>query len=113
MGFAVVDTLATVHACRALEMALRQISKRVGSQLIHHNDCGIQYCRQEYLNTLVPFHIQVSTTENSDPLEATNLLVAGGGAAPVTSPCQLGAVGEKREKLLQPLHAGEHRMSRL
>ncbi|WP_246399138.1 MULTISPECIES: IS3 family transposase [Hymenobacter] len=69
MGFAVADTLATVHARRALEMALRQISKRAGSQLIHHSDRGIQYCSQEYLDTLAPFRIQVSMTENSDPLE--------------------------------------------
>ncbi|MBB6061477.1 transposase InsO family protein [Hymenobacter luteus] len=69
MGFAVADTLATVHARRALEMALRQISKRAGSQLIHHSDRGIQYCSQEYLEMLAPFHIQVSMTENSDPLE--------------------------------------------
>jgi hypothetical protein len=31
MGFAVAQTLATAHACRALEMALRQISKRAVS----------------------------------------------------------------------------------
>ncbi|RSK24489.1 IS3 family transposase [Hymenobacter metallilatus] len=49
MGFAVAETLATVHACRALQMALRQISKRVGRNLIHHSDRGIQYCSQEYL----------------------------------------------------------------
>jgi len=69
MGFAVADTLATVHARRALEMALRQIRKRAGRNLIHHSDRGIQYCSQEYLNALAPFHIQVSMTENSDPLE--------------------------------------------
>ncbi|WP_243900449.1 IS3 family transposase [Hymenobacter defluvii] len=69
MGFAVAETLATVHTRRALEMALRQISKRAGRNLIHHSDRGIQYCSQEYQETLAPFHIQVSMTENSDPLE--------------------------------------------
>lgn len=69
MGFAVADTLATGHARRALEMALRQITKRAGRNLIHHSDRGIQYCSQEYLDVLAPFHIQVSMTENSDPLE--------------------------------------------
>ncbi|HEX8349661.1 MAG TPA: hypothetical protein VF598_06855 [Hymenobacter sp.] len=33
MGFAVAETLATVHARRALEMALQQISKRAGRDL--------------------------------------------------------------------------------
>jgi transposase InsO family protein len=58
-----------MHARRALEMALRQLTKRAGRNLIHHSDRGIQYCSQEYLDTLAPFHIQVSMTENSDPLE--------------------------------------------
>ena len=35
----------------------------------HHSDRGIQYCSREYLDALAPFHIQVSMTENSDPLE--------------------------------------------
>lgn len=46
MGFAVAETLATVHCRRALEMALRQLTKRAGRQLIHHSDRGIQYCSQ-------------------------------------------------------------------
>ncbi|MFD1470414.1 IS3 family transposase [Hymenobacter caeli] len=69
MGFAVAETLATVHSRRALEMALHQISKRAGRHLIHHNDRGIQYCSQEYLAPLAAWHVQVSMTENSDPLE--------------------------------------------
>jgi putative transposase len=47
MGFAVAETLATVHCRRALEMALRQLPKRAGRHLIHHSDRGIQYCSQE------------------------------------------------------------------
>jgi putative transposase len=69
MGFAVAETLATVHCRYALEMALRQITKRAGHHLIHHSDRGIQYCSQEYLAPLGAWHVQVSMTENSDPLE--------------------------------------------
>ncbi|TGE20540.1 hypothetical protein E5K00_21335 [Hymenobacter aquaticus] len=58
-----------MHARRALEMALRQISKRAGSRLIHHSNRGNQYCRQGYLNTLAAFQIRIIRTENSDPLE--------------------------------------------
>jgi putative transposase len=69
MGFAVAETLATVHCRRALEMALKQLTKKAGRHLIHHSDRGIQYCSQEYLAPLAAWHVQVSMTENSDPLE--------------------------------------------
>lgn len=69
MGFAVADTLATVHCRRALEMALKQLTKKAGRHLIHHSDRGIQYCSQEYPAPLSAWHVQVSMTENSDPLE--------------------------------------------
>ena len=69
MGFAVAETLATVHCRRALEMALQQLTKKAGRHLIHHSDRGIQYCSQEYLAPLGKWHVQVSMTENSDPLE--------------------------------------------
>ena len=69
MGFAVAETLATVHSRRALGMALHQLSKRAGRHLIHHSDRGIQYGRQEYLAPLAAWHVQVRMTENSDPLE--------------------------------------------
>jgi putative transposase len=69
MGFAVADSLATAHCRRALEMALWQLPKRAGQYLIHHSDRGIQYCSQEYLTPLAARHVQVSMTENSNPLE--------------------------------------------
>ena len=68
MGFAVAETLATVYCRCALEMALRQPTKRTGRQLIHHRDRSILYCSQEYLAPLAAWHVQVSITENSDPL---------------------------------------------
>lgn len=69
MGFAVAETLATVHSRRALEMALGHLTKKAGRLLIHHSDRGIQYCSQEYLAPLAAWHVQVSMTENADPLE--------------------------------------------
>lgn len=68
-GFAVAETLATVHCRRALEMARRPITKRAGRHLIHHRDRGIQYGSQEHLAPLAAWHVQVSMSENSDPPE--------------------------------------------
>lgn len=69
MGFALADNLEAVNSQRALEMALKQITKRIGRQLIHHSDRGIQYCCNEYIRAIENYHIQISMTENSDPLE--------------------------------------------
>lgn len=65
MGFAIAQTLATVHCRCALEIGLRQITNWAGRQLIHHSDRG----SQEYLAPLTAWHVQVSITESSDPLE--------------------------------------------
>ncbi len=69
MGFAVAATLEAVHSRRALEMALKQITKRMGKQLIHHSDRGIQYCCDEYVQVVDSYYIRISMTEDSDPLE--------------------------------------------
>lgn len=68
-GFALADNLEAVNSQRALEMALKQITKRIGRRLIHHSDRGIQYCCNEYIRAVENYHIQISMTENSDPLE--------------------------------------------
>lgn len=69
MGFAVGNNLEAVHSLRALAMALEQITKPMGRQLIHHSDRGIQYCCSEYIQAVDRYHIRISMTENSDPLE--------------------------------------------
>jgi putative transposase len=38
-------------------------------QLIHHSDRGVQYCSFEYVKLLKDNNIQISMTENGDPLE--------------------------------------------
>lgn len=69
MGFAVADNLEAAHCRKALEMALKQITKRIAKQLIHHSDRGIQYCCEEYAQVIDRYAIRMSMTENSDPLE--------------------------------------------
>jgi len=37
--------------------------------LIHHSDRGLQYCSHDYVSLLEENHIQISMTQNGDPLE--------------------------------------------
>ena len=69
MGYEVAQSLEAVHSCHALQMALQAITKQIGKDLIHHSDRGLQYCSNEYTTLLDSFDIQISMTENSDPLE--------------------------------------------
>lgn len=67
MGYHIADNLEAVHTTKALEMAIAAISKP--DQLIHHSDRGLQYCSSEYVELLKINNIQISMTENGDPLE--------------------------------------------
>jgi len=71
VGYHVAQSLETVETIQALKMALSGISKEPEShfQLIHHSDRGVQYCSHDYVKILHDFHIQISMTENGDPLE--------------------------------------------
>jgi transposase InsO family protein len=68
MGYAVADNLEAVHTTKALQMALDN-SRETSECLIHHSDRGIQYCSFDYVNMLKQNNIQISMTENGDPLE--------------------------------------------
>lgn len=68
VGYHVADTLEAVHTVRALEMAIKQTSGPLDN-LIHHSDRGIQYCCNDYVRLLQDKHIEISMTENGDPLE--------------------------------------------
>jgi putative transposase len=68
MGFAVGENLEAIHTTRALEMALNGLDQ-TPEDLIHHSDRGIQYCSLDYVNLLQQNHIEISMTENGDPLE--------------------------------------------
>lgn len=50
-------------------MALKKLNKRRAKDLIHHSDRGLQYCSTNYTGLLNEYQIQISMTENSDPLE--------------------------------------------
>jgi transposase InsO family protein len=71
VGFHVAQSLEAVETTQALRMALSGLFKRPESHpnLIHHSDRGVQYCSHEYVKLLQEFHIQISMTENGDPLE--------------------------------------------
>lgn len=68
MGFAVGENLEAIHTTRALQMALNSLDQ-TPEDLIHHSDRGIQYCSLDYVNILQQNHIEISMTENGDPLE--------------------------------------------
>ena len=49
-------------------MALIDLKQPV-ERLIHHSDRGMQYCSSDYVKLLRDHDIQISMTENGDPLE--------------------------------------------
>jgi putative transposase len=67
MGYHIADNLESVHTTNALRMALESINET--NNLIHHSDRGLQYCSSEYVELLRSKNIQISMTENGDPLE--------------------------------------------
>lgn len=68
MGYTVADNLEAVNTTKALRMALGKLTE-IPNCLIHHSDRGIQYCSFEYVDLLKQSNIQISMTENGDPLE--------------------------------------------
>lgn len=68
VGYDLSDNLESVNTLQALQMAI-QSSPEALTGLIHHSDRGIQYCSHDYVRLLQQHHIQISMTENGDPLE--------------------------------------------
>ena len=68
MGYALADNLEAVHTIKALKMAINSSTMKLEG-LIHHSDRGIQYCSFDYVDLLKRNEIQISMTENGDPLE--------------------------------------------
>ncbi len=50
-------------------MALALLPGKPTLPLIHHSDRGVQYCCETYVKLLQDKGIQISMTENGDPLE--------------------------------------------
>ena len=71
VGYHVAETLEAVESVQALKMALSGLFMEPDGhfQLIHHSDRGVQYCSFEYVKLLKDNNIQISMTENGDPLE--------------------------------------------
>jgi transposase InsO family protein len=67
MGYHIANNLESIHTTNALRMALESINE--ANNLIHHSDRGLQYCCSEYVELLKANNIQISMTENGDPLE--------------------------------------------
>jgi putative transposase len=67
LGYCISEDLKTKSAMKALRMAISNMSETKGS--IHHSDRGIQYCSHEYTKYLRKNEMQISMTENGDPLE--------------------------------------------
>jgi transposase InsO family protein len=71
IGYHVAETLEAIESVQALKMALSGLFMEPDGhfQLIHHSDRGVQYCSFEYVKLLKDNNIQISMTENGDPLE--------------------------------------------
>ncbi len=70
VGYHVAETLEAIESIQALQMALSAFERTESLlQLTHHSDRGIQYCSKEYVKLLQDKNIQISMTENGDPLE--------------------------------------------
>jgi putative transposase len=69
VGWNLSNKLEADGAVYALEMAVSQLPENNGIDLIHHSDRGIQYCCGKYISKLRSSAINISMTENGDPLE--------------------------------------------
>jgi putative transposase len=69
IGFRVDDNMKTNMCVQALDLALAARTK-LEQSLIHHSDRGVQYCSKGYVQGLLDQpNIQISMTQNGDPLE--------------------------------------------
>ena len=67
VGFYLSKDLSANGPLQALKMALKANQNITG--LIHHSDRGVQYCCDGYVKLLAYHKINISMTENGDPLE--------------------------------------------
>lgn len=71
VGYHVSQTMEAAETIEALKMAISSLNKGPDYhfQLTHHSDRGVQYCSDLYIKLLKGNNIQISMTENGDPLE--------------------------------------------
>ena len=68
IGWKLSDNLRAENAVIALKMALKQKGNAV-YQLIHHSDRGVQYCSDVYVKLLNKNQIEISMTQDGNPLD--------------------------------------------
>jgi transposase InsO family protein len=69
LGFHLDTRLHAKGSIKALKMALGTLDTDFDQNLIHHSDRGTQYCSYAYVKKLQKRSIQISMSENGDPLE--------------------------------------------
>lgn len=71
VGSHVAQTMEAVETMEALKIAISGLRKEPDChfQLKHHSDRGMQYCSDKYVKLLESNKIEISMTENGDPLE--------------------------------------------
>ncbi|AXT54460.1 IS3 family transposase [Aquimarina sp. AD1] len=71
VGYHLAGSLQTSETIQALNIAISNLKTDIDStsKLIHHSDRGTQYCSYEYVKLLKNNNIEISMTENGDPLE--------------------------------------------
>jgi putative transposase len=69
VGYHLAETLESIETIKAMQMAIKQLPPTLTQPLIHHSDRGVQYCCDDYVKLLQDNNIQISMTENGDPLE--------------------------------------------
>lgn len=67
VGWALHNSLQMDGPLAALQMALK--ANKVGQDLIHHSDRGVQYCCRQYTHRLRKAKIAIRMTEHGDPYE--------------------------------------------
>lgn len=68
VGYHVAKTMEAIESVAALKVALKGLNVQA-SALVHHSDRGSQYCSAKYVELLKKNNVQISMTENGDPLE--------------------------------------------
>jgi transposase InsO family protein len=71
VGSNVAQTMEAVETMKALKIAISGLRRGPDChfQLTHHSDRGMQYCSDKYVKLLESNNIEISMTENGDPLE--------------------------------------------
>ena len=69
IGWSLKPNLGLSGPVSALKMALNQKGIKRDKKLIHHSDCGIQYCSRQYTSLLLENAIGISMTSQSEASE--------------------------------------------